>query len=208
MEGHPAAAVTIRDLLSMDSGRQWSVLSDYVRLIVAADRTAYAIGLRQTAPPGRIWAYNNAAVQTLQRVLQKATGENVTTFAEQHLFAPLGMRHTTMTTDKAGNAQLFEGIHSTCLDLARFGVLMLDDGRSAEGRSSRELGRGRHRHARRQRSTPATATCGGSTIGACSPTRLTATSVAVGRELDRDARTARASAHRTTCTGRSVSATS
>ena len=34
-----------------------------------------------------------------------------------------------MTTDKAGNAQLFEGIHSTCRDLARFGVLMLDHGR-------------------------------------------------------------------------------
>ena len=153
--GTPAAAVTIRDLLSMDSGRQWSVLSDYVRLIVAADRTAYAIDLRQTAPPGKIWAYNNAAVQTLQRVLQKATGERVTTFAERHLFAPLGMRHTSMSTDKAGNAQLFEGIHSTCLDLARFGVLMLDDGRfggrqivsrswveAATGRSSTALNAG------------------------------------------------------------------
>jgi CubicO group peptidase (beta-lactamase class C family) len=153
--GTPAAAVTVRDLLSMDSGRQWSVLSDYVRLIVAGDRTAYAIGLRQTAPPGKVWAYNNAAVQTLQRVLQKATGENVTTFAEQHLFGPLGMRHTTMTTDKAGNAQLFEGIHSTCRDLARFGVLMLDDGRfggrqivsrswveAATGRSSTALNAG------------------------------------------------------------------
>ena len=73
--GTRAQAVTIRDLLSMDSGRQWSVVSDYVRLIVAADRTAFAIGLAPDGPPGKIWAYNNAAVQTLQRVLQKATGE-------------------------------------------------------------------------------------------------------------------------------------
>ena len=29
---------------------------------------------------------------------------------EQHLFAPIGMDHTTMTTDKAGNAQLFEAM--------------------------------------------------------------------------------------------------
>ena len=62
---------------------------------------------------------------------------------------------TTMTTDKAGNAQLFEGIHSTCRDLARFGVLMLDDGRfggrqivsrrwveAATGRSSTALNAG------------------------------------------------------------------
>ncbi len=34
-----------------------------------------------------------------------------------------------MGADRAGNAQLFEGIRSTCRDLARFGVLMLDRGR-------------------------------------------------------------------------------
>jgi CubicO group peptidase (beta-lactamase class C family) len=153
--GTPSAAVTIRDLLSMDSGRQWSVLTDYVQLIVAADRTAFAVGLGQAEAPGKVWAYNNAAVQTLQRVLQKATGENVTTFAEQRLFKPLGMTHTTMTTDEAGNAQMFEGIHSTCRDLARFGVLMLDEGRwggrqivsrswveAATGRSSTPLNAG------------------------------------------------------------------
>jgi CubicO group peptidase (beta-lactamase class C family) len=124
-----AQAVTVRDLLSMDSGRQWSVVSDYLQLELATDRTAYAVGLAQSAAPGTVWAYNNAAVQTLQRVLARATGERVERFAEQSLFAPLGMEHTTMTTDRAGNAQLFEGIHSTCRDLARFGVLMLDHGR-------------------------------------------------------------------------------
>jgi CubicO group peptidase (beta-lactamase class C family) len=34
-----------------------------------------------------------------------------------------------MTTDQAGNAQMFEGVQSTCRDLARFGVLMLNRGR-------------------------------------------------------------------------------
>jgi len=38
------------------------------------------------------------------------------------------MTHTTMTTDRAGNALMFEGIRSTCRDLARFGLLMLDRG--------------------------------------------------------------------------------
>jgi CubicO group peptidase (beta-lactamase class C family) len=127
--GNAARAVTVRDLLSMDSGRQWSVVSDYVGLILAADRTAFAVGLAQAEAPGKVWAYNNAAVQTLQRVLTGTTGTNVATFAAQRLFRPLGMRHTTMTTDEAGNAGLFEGIHSTCRDMARFGVLMLNDGR-------------------------------------------------------------------------------
>jgi CubicO group peptidase (beta-lactamase class C family) len=128
-KGTPSDAVTIRDLLSMDSGRQWSFLTDYVQLLAAADRTAFAIGLAQSQPPGKRWTYNNAAVQTLEQVLERATGEEVAAFAAKRLFEPLGMTHTTMTTDRAGNAQTFEGIMSTCRDLARFGVLMLDKGR-------------------------------------------------------------------------------
>jgi CubicO group peptidase (beta-lactamase class C family) len=151
----PSDAVTIRDLLSMDSGRQWSFLTDYVQLVAAADRTAFAIGLRQSHPPGKVWTYNNAAVQTLEQVLEKSTGQDVAAFAAKRLFAPLGMTHSTMSTDRAGNAQTFEGIMSTCRDLARFGVLMLNEGRwgakqivssrwveQATGRSSTPLNAG------------------------------------------------------------------
>ena len=65
----------MRDLLSMDSGREWSALTDYVGLLAARDRTAFAIGLGQAAAPGTVWAYNNSAVQTLDRVLNAATHE-------------------------------------------------------------------------------------------------------------------------------------
>jgi CubicO group peptidase (beta-lactamase class C family) len=75
-----------------------------------------------------VWTYNNSADQTLERVLRAATGEDVATFAQQHLFDPLGMTHTTMTRDRAGNPQLFEGVHSTCEDMARLGVLVLNHG--------------------------------------------------------------------------------
>jgi CubicO group peptidase (beta-lactamase class C family) len=39
------------------------------------------------------------------------------------------MTHTTMARDGAGNAQLFEGVRSSCQDMARFGTLMANDGR-------------------------------------------------------------------------------
>jgi CubicO group peptidase (beta-lactamase class C family) len=128
-KGTRSAAVTVRDLLSMDSGREWSFLTDYVQLLLAPDRTRFAIGLGQAAPPGTRWVYNNAAVQTLEQVLRRATGRDVAVFARSRLFAPLGMRHTALSTDRAGSPQLFEGLRSTCRDLARFGVLMLDHGR-------------------------------------------------------------------------------
>ncbi|GAB2844411.1 serine hydrolase [Actinoallomurus bryophytorum] len=127
-KGTPAQAVTVRDLLSMDSGREWSVRVDYAQLLRARDRTAFAVGLKQQRPPGQVWAYNNSAVQTLQRVLQKATGQDVAEYARERLFEPLGMARTAMTTDRAGNAQMFMGVRSTCRDMARLGSLMLDHG--------------------------------------------------------------------------------
>jgi CubicO group peptidase (beta-lactamase class C family) len=127
--GTASAGVTVRDLLSNDSGRAWSPAIDYVQLITAPDRTAFAVALGQTSPPGTVWAYNNSAIQTLQRVLQAATGQDVRTFANRRLFGPLGMTATAMTTDRAGNAQTFMGVRSSCRDMARFGVLMLNRGR-------------------------------------------------------------------------------
>jgi len=127
--GTPSEAVTVRDLLSNDSGRQWSPQIDYASFITAPDRTSFAIGLGQTSAPGMVWAYNNSAIQTLERVLEAATGQDVARFARDRLFRPLGMTRTRMAVDRAGKAQMFEGAQSTCGDLARLGTLMVDDGR-------------------------------------------------------------------------------
>jgi len=150
--GTPSQVVTVRDLLSMDSGRRWSVGIDYRQLIRADDQTGFAVGLDQANPPGRVWAYNNSAVQTLSQVLDGATGKDPVAFAQERLFGPLGMTHTSMTPDRSGNAITYSGLHTTCRDLARFGELALDHGswhgkqvvsadwlRSATGTSSTDL---------------------------------------------------------------------
>ncbi|MGZ8734153.1 MAG: serine hydrolase domain-containing protein [Acidimicrobiia bacterium] len=124
----PSDAVTVRNLLSNDSGREWSLAIDYVQLLRAPDRTAFAVGLGQAEPPGTVWAYNSSAIQTLQPVVQESIGEDVTVFARDRLFEPLGMRNTEMTTDASGRAQMFQGLRSTCRDLARFGTLFLERG--------------------------------------------------------------------------------
>jgi CubicO group peptidase (beta-lactamase class C family) len=127
--GTDAEAVTIRNLLSNDSGREWSFGLDYVELPQAADRDQFAIDLDQQFPPGEAWSYNNAAIQTLDRVISTATGEVTADYAEERLFAPLGMDDTDMTMDPSGNStNAFFGMQSTCEDLARFGYLFLREG--------------------------------------------------------------------------------
>lgn len=127
--GTPAAGVTIRHLLANASGRAWSADSDYTELLGAPDRTAYAVDLEQQHPPGSAWAYNNAAIQTLDAVLRAATGRPVDEFARERLFEPLGMADTRLTRDLSGEStNLFFGMQTTCRDLARFGQLFLDGG--------------------------------------------------------------------------------
>jgi CubicO group peptidase (beta-lactamase class C family) len=127
-EGTPAEEVTVRDLLENDSGRAWSREIDYSRLLTQGDRTDFAVGLSQAHRPGAVWAYNNSAIQTLEAVLEEASGEDVSTFAYRRLFSPLGMDDSAMGADRAGNTQTFSGLSSTCRDLARFGLLMLQQG--------------------------------------------------------------------------------
>jgi CubicO group peptidase (beta-lactamase class C family) len=127
--GTASRGVTIRDILSNVSGRFWELGTDYGDLPRARDRTQYAVDLGQQYPPGQVWAYNNAAIQTLDRVIATATGEPTRDYAAQRLFGPVGMAHTRMTSDPAGNTNTFFGAQTTCRDLARFGYLFLRQGR-------------------------------------------------------------------------------
>lgn len=128
-KGTPSETVTIRNLLANDSGRYYEFENDYFKMAAAApDKTQFSIDLTQPDPPGTVWNYNNSAIQTLDRVLTKATGMSPADYAQEKLLGPLGMTDSHMTKDPAGNTLTFMGLQSTCRDMARFGVLMLNKG--------------------------------------------------------------------------------
>jgi CubicO group peptidase (beta-lactamase class C family) len=125
----PSAGVTVRNLLSNDSGREWAVPLDYGDLIRAPDKNRFAIELGQEHEPGTVWAYNNSAIQVLDEVLTTATGLDTADFAQRELFDAIGMDDSEMIRDDAGNTLTFMGLQSTCEDIARFGHLVLNEGR-------------------------------------------------------------------------------
>lgn len=125
-------AITTRNLISNDSGRQWSFDVDYLQLGFQPDQTQFAIDLGHDQPIGTWWEYNNAAIQTLERVLGSSLGSDVGEFAEQALFGPIHMS-STMGRDGEGNPLTYQGVSASCRDLARFGYLYLRGGRWAEG---------------------------------------------------------------------------
>lgn len=131
--GTASEDVTIQNLISNDSGRHWDFWTDYVRnILFADDKTAFAIGLDQQYEPGTVWRYNNSAIQTLERVLNQATGEDVGDYAERHLLDPLGMA-SRYGRDPVGNPMTFSNVSASCRDLARFGYLYLRGGRWSGG---------------------------------------------------------------------------
>lgn len=132
--GTPSEDVTIKNLISNDSGRHWDLITDYLRMFALAyDKTAFAIALDQQYEPGTVWKYNNSAIQTLERVLEEATGVDVGDYAEQHLFEPLGM-DSSYGRDSAGNPVMCANLSASCRDLARFGYLYLRGGRWSNDR--------------------------------------------------------------------------
>jgi CubicO group peptidase (beta-lactamase class C family) len=132
--GTASEDVTIQNLISNDSGRHWDFITDYLRMaILARDKTSVAVGLGQQYDPGTVWKYNNSAIQTLEPVLNQATGMDVADYADEVLFGPLGMA-SSYGRDAVGNPMTFAGAECSCRDLARFGYLYLRRGRWSGGR--------------------------------------------------------------------------
>lgn len=128
-EGTASEAVTVEHLLNNTSGRYHDFATDYGEMAAqAVDKTAFAIDLDQESEPGATWIYNNSAIQTLEAVVSGATGEDMADFAKQRLLEPLGMAHSDWARDRAGNAMAFMGVQSTCRDMARFGLMALNEG--------------------------------------------------------------------------------
>jgi CubicO group peptidase (beta-lactamase class C family) len=135
--GTDSEAVTIKNLISNDSGRYWDDETDIGRMAYGADdKTQFSIDLPdintpQQYEPGEHWDYNNCAIQTLERVLKNATGMDMIDYAQQYLLQPIGI-NAEWRRDQAANPFAFGGVQVSCRDLARFGYLYLREGMWAD----------------------------------------------------------------------------
>ena len=106
------AGITLRHLLTMTAGFE---IGD--NEAVLQPRTAWARPMR--AAPGQVFGYDNAMVQVLTAILEKATGMPVTEYARRELATPLGIE----------SLELRRGLRLRTLDMARLGQLYLQKGK-------------------------------------------------------------------------------
>jgi CubicO group peptidase (beta-lactamase class C family) len=74
-----------------------------------------------------VWRYSNHTVQVIEAVLRNATGMAPDAYAEQHLWAPMGIK-ATWARDKTGHPAMYMNVKASCRDHARLGYLYLRDG--------------------------------------------------------------------------------
>lgn len=96
----PARPITIRDLLTHTSGLPGGYPEGAANLYVQRHLSlAESVLLNSQRPlefePGSKWAYCNAGIDTLGRIVEVASGKSFETFLAERLFQPLGMVDTT-----------------------------------------------------------------------------------------------------------------
>jgi CubicO group peptidase (beta-lactamase class C family) len=134
------SAITLKHLITMTSGLEYvdemSPFSD------AAD-TYYSPNLRATAlsaviveEPGKTFLYNNYNPLLLGMALERATGQKVTDYMSQVLWAPMGAEADgswSLDSFFSGFEKMESGLNARPVDFARFG-LMVARGGTVDGR--------------------------------------------------------------------------
>jgi CubicO group peptidase (beta-lactamase class C family) len=129
-QNDPRKEITIENLLQMSSG---------LKSVGSLTRRGYWGGINVAddlvdsqleAEPGTRWKYSNydmlLLVLSLRNILDD--DEDYWTFPYRELFNKIGMRHTIPGIDPFGNYILSSQVYTTPRDLARFGMLYLNDG--------------------------------------------------------------------------------
>lgn len=133
----PRGAITLRDLLQMQSGLEFDSTyelpwSDSLQMLfVSEDVAAYSAAKPQLHPRGTVWSYSDGTSNILARIVHLHAGSSDAEragFARRALFEPLGMSTALVGVDRTG---VFVGsslMQASTDDWLRFGSLYLSDG--------------------------------------------------------------------------------
>lgn len=127
--------ITIRNLLTMSAGMDWdeayaSLFSVTTHGYYGNDLYKLIMGIDIVDTPGVQYSYRSGETQVLSFVLEAATGETISKYAEKKLWRPMmaGQDAFWLLDKKDGDEKSFCCFHTTARDAARFGRLMLNMG--------------------------------------------------------------------------------
>ena len=121
--------ITIRQMLQMRAGYPWEEThADLWAGLLSGYYVPLLEAFPLTADPGTVFQYSNLTSNWLGIIVDRASGMNLKAYAQEHLFAPLGIEPGEWGTDAEGHNNGCGDLHLTARDAAKFGQLYLDDG--------------------------------------------------------------------------------
>ena len=130
--GDPRGAITFENLMHMSSGLgQLTAGNRTDAVYFGGGRVVdHAITNRLIATPGTRWRYANNDTMAMMRGLHEKMGDDdaFLRFPFEAVLHPLGMTHTFLETDWNGDFILSSQVWTTARDMARLGLLYLNDG--------------------------------------------------------------------------------
>lgn len=120
--------ITVRHLVTMSSGLASTSIHNYGAWVNSSDWVAYVLNRELVNKPGERMMYSTGDTHLLAAVLTKASGAPLRTYAQRHLFDPLGVEIGGWDRDPQG---VYFGGNNMALSAAallRFGELYLNLG--------------------------------------------------------------------------------
>jgi len=123
--------VKLRNVLNMTTGLRYDFKPPNDPIYYEApDRLKLAGGTTPELEPGKVFQYMDVNPILATAMLSAAAGGKLEDYAEEKLFKPLGMKHYAWTrADEKGLVSGGWGLRLRAVDMARLGMLALQDGR-------------------------------------------------------------------------------
>jgi CubicO group peptidase (beta-lactamase class C family) len=128
------AAITLRDLLTQQSGfacndRDPESPGNELKIYPTDDWIKYILTLPMTHTPGTTPSYCSGNTILIDRIIEKASGQSLSAFAKENLFAPLGITRFkwNFQPDKTQQDE-FGQLYLRPRDMAKIGLLLLNKG--------------------------------------------------------------------------------
>jgi CubicO group peptidase (beta-lactamase class C family) len=122
--------ITIRQMLQMRAGYPSEESDqDLWEGLLSGRYVPLVEGFPLVSDPGTAFHYSNLTSNWLGIIVDRACGSNLKAYAEEHLFSPMSIEAGEWGTDWEGHNNGCGDLHMTARDMAKFGLLYLDDGR-------------------------------------------------------------------------------
>ena len=133
-QGYNGKLLTLRHLLTMSAGvdfdEAYSSPFSPTTLYYGDDLQQIAFGMKEIEEPGVNFIYQSGVTQLLAFIVEKATGENISSYVSRKFWTPMNAEEDALWSldKKDGIEKAYCCFNSNARDFARFGQLILNEG--------------------------------------------------------------------------------